>query len=78
MIRILLFAELEETVGKREVELTVDEISVGEIRKKLTDDYPNVKGIQSAMAAINEEYAEDNVLVHRGDLVAFIPPVSGG
>lgn len=78
MIRILLFAELEETIGKREIELTAEEISIGEIRQKLQEYYPNLKGIESAMAAVNEEYAEDKVLVHEQDLVAFIPPVSGG
>lgn len=78
MIRILLFAELEETIGKREIDFDIEEISVGDIRKKLTEDYPTLKGIQSAMAAVNEEYAEDKVVVHEQDLVAFIPPVSGG
>ncbi|PYZ93540.1 molybdopterin converting factor subunit 1 [Salipaludibacillus keqinensis] len=78
MIRILLFAELEEVVGKREIELSDEEISVGEIREKLEKQYPDLHKIRSAMAAVNEEYAENTVLAHEGDLVAFIPPVSGG
>jgi len=78
MIRILLFAELEETIGKREIEISSEEISIGEIRHKLSEDYPKLKGIHAAMAAVNEEYADDKVLVHEQDLVAFIPPVSGG
>ncbi|WP_416151282.1 molybdopterin converting factor subunit 1 [Salipaludibacillus sp. HK11] len=80
MIRILLFAELEEAIGQREIELTKtnEQLSVGAIRKILAADYPKLKGISRAMVAVNEEFAEDKQLVHEGDLVAFIPPVSGG
>ncbi|WP_374049830.1 MoaD/ThiS family protein [Neobacillus sp. PS3-34] len=30
------------------------------------------------MAAINEEFAGNEELIQDGDVVAFIPPVSGG
>lgn len=30
------------------------------------------------LSAVNEEFAEDDTEVRSGDVVAFIPPVSGG
>ncbi|MBB5174318.1 molybdopterin converting factor subunit 1 [Texcoconibacillus texcoconensis] len=79
MIEILLFAELEEIVGERK--LTDPQLvgkTINEVREKLKQDYPNIKQIDRAMVAVNEEYAEDDQQLNEGDVVAFIPPVSGG
>lgn len=78
MIRVLLFAELEERAGTREIELDSQEMSVAAIRDWLKDKYPDVQGIDKAMAAVNEDYAEESTLVHTDEIIAFIPPVSGG
>ncbi|AOM83394.1 molybdopterin converting factor subunit 1 [Salisediminibacterium beveridgei] len=78
MIRVLLFAELEERAGKRELELNSNEMSVAAIRDWVKDNYPDAAGIDRAMAAVNEDYAEESTLVHADDIIAFIPPVSGG
>ncbi|MCE7794901.1 molybdopterin converting factor subunit 1 [Salipaludibacillus sp. CUR1] len=77
-IRILLFAELEEKVGTRQIEIDGTEMTAGEVRNTLLEKYPEVSAFNSAMMAINEEYADDQDVVREGDLVAFIPPVSGG
>ncbi|WP_096189419.1 molybdopterin converting factor subunit 1 [Evansella halocellulosilytica] len=78
MIRILLFAELQDIVGQRELTLEATDINVQELRRHLLEQYPELTGINNAMAAINEEYAEEQTPVRDGDVVAFIPPVSGG
>lgn len=78
MIRVLLFAELEEQVGQRELELNKDEMNVGAIRDWVKEQHPELTGIDKAMAAVNEDYAEESTLVHHDDIIAFIPPVSGG
>lgn len=78
MIKVLLFAELEEKAGKREIELSDESLTIKEVREKILADYPQLTNITSAMPAVNEEYAEETKLVKSGDVVAFIPPVSGG
>ncbi|MFA9555855.1 molybdopterin converting factor subunit 1 [Evansella sp. AB-rgal1] len=78
MIKVLLFADLEEKAGKREIELSVDSMTIDEVRTILLEMYPAMTRIQNAMPAVNEEYAEDKDIVKSGDTVAFIPPVSGG
>ncbi|ADU31191.1 molybdopterin converting factor subunit 1 [Evansella cellulosilytica] len=79
MIRVLLFADLEEKAGEREITITNEqELTVLEIKDYLLEKYPKLSSIHSAMPAVNEEYADDSLRVKNNDTVAFIPPVSGG
>ncbi|WP_085992599.1 molybdopterin converting factor subunit 1 [Oceanobacillus senegalensis] len=77
MIHILLFASLQEKVGKDRVDIELDQISVTDLKNSLKERYPLTE-IDQVMVAINEEYAIDTDIVRAGDTVAFIPPVSGG
>lgn len=77
MIDVLFFAELQETVGNEKVSVEADGITVTELKKNLLSTY-NLENLDNAMVAINEEYAKENAVVSKGDVVAFIPPVSGG
>jgi molybdopterin converting factor subunit 1 len=81
VIRILLFAGLSEVVGSPEVTLPVgsEKVPIAFIRSALSERYPAIKDLlEQSMAAVNEEYAHNQTLVETSDLVAFIPPVSGG
>lgn len=77
MIKILLFAGLQECIGKDTLELNLEEASVRDLKWKLKEQYPS-SNLDDVMTAINEEYALDTDIVKQGDTVAFIPPVSGG
>ena len=76
MITLLFFAYLKEQIGHDSLTLDADALSVYDIKQHLTDTY----GLDclSLMAAVNEVYAPDTQLVHRGDTMTLIPPVSGG
>ncbi|RNA70054.1 molybdopterin converting factor subunit 1 [Alteribacter keqinensis] len=78
MIKVLLFAELEDAAGKRKIELDMADVTVADVRERLVAEYPGLRRIDRAMPAVNEEYAEADEKVNAGDTVAFIPPVSGG
>lgn len=76
MIKVLLFAHLKEQAGRSEMEINGENMTVGELRQALAE-----KGIlqqDAVMVAVNEEFARDEEMVHSGDTVALIPPVSGG
>lgn len=77
MIDVLFFAELQEAAGKEKITIEADGISVKELKVNYLGAY-NLENIDHAMTAINEEYAEEDTIVKSGDVVAFIPPVSGG
>lgn len=77
MIKVLLFAHLQEKVGKESILIERKETTVRDIRDYMLSVY-DIGNLENVMIAVNEEYALDDDMVNAGDVVAFIPPVSGG
>ena len=77
MIKVLLFAHLQEKIGKDNLVIEKNSLTVKELRDFVSQTY-EVGSLENVMVAVNEEYALDEDLVQTGDTVAFIPPVSGG
>lgn len=77
MIKVLLFAQLQEESGQHELAIERADITVAELKEQLTNEF-SLPSLDSAMVAINEEFAHEDDVVNEGDIVAFIPPVSGG
>ncbi|MCA0987791.1 molybdopterin converting factor subunit 1 [Guptibacillus algicola] len=78
MVKILFFADQREKVGKDELEFEGEGMTVQHVKEYLLREYPSLK-LHQTMTAINEEYEEEeNRTVKANDVIAFIPPVSGG
>jgi sulfur-carrier protein len=77
MITVLLFAQLQESIGKERIEVEASNISVSELKEKLKLIY-KLPQIDHVITAVNEEYALPDDMLSSGDVVALIPPVSGG
>lgn len=77
MVEVLFFAELQEAVGKEKLTFEADGMRVKDLKLNVLSTY-DLDDIDHAMIAINEEYAEEDTVLKTGDIVAFIPPVSGG
>lgn len=77
MIKVLFFAELEEIVGSREYVIEQSEMTVTDLKSYLKERFPTLP-VDRAMIAVNEEYVEATDQIKANDIVAFIPPVSGG
>ncbi len=77
MINILLFAHLQEVVGKSKLTVELSDVSVAQLKEWMEQQYPKLK-LQQMMTAINEEFATDTTIINTGDTIAFIPPISGG
>ena len=78
MIRIKLFGIARDIVGQGTLEVDSGIRNVGELLDRLRTDYPEFNKLTSLLVAINEEYAELTDPVNENDVVALIPPVSGG
>ncbi|AFU12771.1 MULTISPECIES: molybdopterin converting factor subunit 1 [Bacillus] len=77
MIEVLLFAHLQEEASKSVLQIDCENISVSELKEVLIKKY-NVAISNEIMVAVNEEYANEDDIIQTGDVVAMIPPVSGG
>ena len=79
MIKILLFAGIAEKVGKTELQVVKQDVSVGAIVNQLVAEHPEIEPeIHRALIAVNEEFVDKDTTLRANDVVAFIPPVSGG
>ncbi|WP_459503260.1 molybdopterin converting factor subunit 1 [Bacillus sp. C1] len=77
MIQVLLFAHLQEEAGKNELKLDCENITVAQLKDMITKEH-HITISEQIMVAINEEYANEDDNIQSGDVVALIPPVSGG
>ena len=79
-VRIRLFASLRETAGAPELALELAPGATAEDAwARLASDLPALAPRRASLAAsVNRRYAPFDTVLHDGDEVAFIPPVSGG
>ncbi|MEH7353721.1 molybdopterin converting factor subunit 1 [Neobacillus drentensis] len=77
MNKVLFFAHLRDVVGEEFLLVDASEKTVAELKTELSAKYDLPK-METVMTAINEEFASNDEVIHDGDVIAFIPPVSGG
>ena len=79
-VKVKLFGPLREIVRSDELTVELPETCSGEEAfEKLASVHPELrKWKQSVRLAVNLEYGQFSQVIHAGDDVAFIPPVSGG
>jgi len=79
-IRVKLFAILRDQAGQSETSLELHEgATVQQARKHLMESLPAIAPYMDRVAfAINLSYARPESVLHDGDELAVLPPVSGG
>ena len=79
-VTVRLFARLRDIAGAAELPRDVTPgATIGSIWRQLVGEFPDFAGYErSISSAVNADYARMDHLVHDGDEVAFLPPVSGG
>jgi molybdopterin converting factor subunit 1 len=78
-LEVKLFARAAELAGAAAVSLTPPPATVGELRRRLAQEYSALAGLLAHSAvAVNQEFAGDDTPLSPGDEVAVLPPVSGG
>lgn len=78
-IKTLFFGITTDLINASEIQIIVDEkTSIKKFKAVLKQKFPKLENINSYAIAVNEEYAEDDFILKENDIVAIIPPVSGG
>ena len=79
IIKTLFFGITTDLVGTSQLEIKVsNNTSVNDFKESLKATYPQLQNINSYSIAVNESYANDDLILQENDVVAVIPPVSGG
>ncbi len=79
-IRVLLFGQLKDIVGQQEQCLDLQPgADLASVVTHYAEKFSRFKPFSSAIAcSINQEYAPASAILHEGDEVGLLPPVSGG
>lgn len=87
-VRVLLFAQASELLGAPEIEIDFPRHGAGEaapcageLLAAIAAQAPSSAAaavIERSAVAINEAYASRHDPINSGDVIAIIPPVSGG
>jgi molybdopterin converting factor subunit 1 len=79
-VKVLFFGRLKEIAGRTQdsLELAPD-ADIESLFANYASRYPELRQYRpSLVASCNQEFAPWNTVLHAGDEVAFLPPVSGG
>jgi molybdopterin synthase catalytic subunit len=80
-IKVIFFASAREITGTREITLDLTEqLSTStDVLKHVCGLYPQLTpGINQISIAVNQVYIKSSTILKDRDIVAFLPPISGG
>ncbi|MFB3785890.1 MAG: molybdopterin converting factor subunit 1 [bacterium] len=78
-ITLLFFASLRDRLKTNRLELDLPGGTVQDALDHLGSRHPEVRDLLARIhTAVNEEYREKDAPLREGDVLALIPPVSGG
>ena len=79
VLEVLFFGISSDLVGGKNISFSLSQnSSVLHFKEQLQRQYPRLSQINSYAIAVNENYATNETLLKENDVVALIPPVSGG
>lgn len=78
-IKILFFGILKDVTSKSSENVVITQnTTICELKNQLVESYKDLEKYANFSVAVNEVYAEDDTILKENDIVALIPPVSGG
>lgn len=78
-IKLLFFGIARDLIGVSSLEVVLPtNCTVTSFKELLKKQHPELNQMSVYAIAINESYATDETVIKNGDIIAVIPPVSGG
>lgn len=78
-ITVLFFGISSDLIEENQLEVTLEKaMSVADFKDYLQEKYSSLDKINTYAIAVNESYAANDLMIKANDVVAIIPPVSGG
>jgi molybdopterin synthase sulfur carrier subunit len=76
--KVKAFGITKDLLGSREGFIETAGSTVGDLRVALAEKFPELSDLRSLYIAVNNDYADDKIILKDSDEIALIPPVSGG
>ena len=76
--KIRAFGITKDLLGGKDTVIEIRGTTVGELRQELGERFPELMDLRSLFIAVNNDYADDDLVLKATDEIALIPPVSGG
>lgn len=78
-IAVIAFGIAKDIIKSKQVTISLgDDLTVGAVRRSLSEMYPDFSKLASLRFAVNADYVGDEHILKTEDEVVLIPPVSGG
>ena len=78
-IKTLFFGITRDIVNNGSIEFELSKgMTIDKFQNFLLEKYSDLNDIENYAFAVNEEYVTNEYLIKEGDVIAIIPPVSGG
>ncbi len=77
-IKILFFGKLKDTWKTSSINTQTQCNTIEELYQELLDSAQDIPHKSSIKVAINDEFTDWGTLIKEGDVIAFLPPASGG
>lgn len=78
-IKLLFFGITQDLTANHLLQLELEQpITLSELKQLLFLKFPNLNRFPTFEMALNEQYVSAETMVNDRDIVALIPPVSGG
>ncbi len=77
-MKVLYFAEIKDILQKAQEDIVLEQaLTVQQFEDLLFERYPQINN-KKFQVAVNEEFVQESSVITDQDVVALIPPVSGG
>lgn len=73
-IKIIAFGQIAEITGK---ELMLEAADIDSLKRNIIQKFPELSEKKLAFA-VNKKLVQNNVILNQNDVVALMPPYSGG
>ncbi|MCF6347580.1 MAG: molybdopterin converting factor subunit 1 [Flavobacteriaceae bacterium] len=78
-ITVLLFGILKDIIEENSLKLQIEnDTTIDDLKEHLLKEYDKLNSFSNFSVAVNEEYVDLNYILKNNDIVALVPPVSGG
>ena len=78
-IKILFFGIIKDLINQNSLDFELEkQTTILDFKILIINNYPKLASFNSFSVAVNEEYKGDSYILQDKDIIALIPPVSGG